>query len=122
MKLTSFTQLKAWQEAHILTLMIYEATNKFPKEEKYCLTDQVRRSVISIPSNIAEGFALRSRKEKLKHYYVSKGSLFELQAQILIARDLKYMSKINFDKIAEDTKKVNALIMGLIKNAQDRKK
>ena len=74
-KIKSFTDLTAWKEGHKLVLLIYKLTKKFPKEESYGLTDQIRRCSVSITSNIAEGFSRKSQKEKLQFYHMSLGSL-----------------------------------------------
>lgn len=116
-KITSFTSLMAWKEGHKLVLMIYEATDKFPDREKFCLIDQIRRCVISITSNIAEGFSRFNKKEKKQFYRIALGSLTELQNQLLIARDIKYLSSSDFNQIAEQTVVVSKLINGLIKSA-----
>ncbi|MBU4141633.1 four helix bundle protein [Patescibacteria group bacterium] len=114
-KIKSFTDLEAWKEAHKLVLMVYLATKKFPKEELFCLTNQLRRAVISITSNIAEGFSRNSSKEKIQFYFIALGSLTETQNQILVARDLKYLDKENFNKLATQSILVSKLINGLIK-------
>ena len=93
MKITSFTQLIAWQKAHRLVLVIFKISEKFPKAQQYILTSQILRSAISITSNIAEGFSRQSKKEKIQFYSVAKGSLTEIQNQLLIARDVEYISK-----------------------------
>src|SRR5688572_13115301 len=92
-KIKSFTDLVAWQKAHNLTLEIYKITKDFPKEEIFGLTNQLRRAAVSITSNISEGFSRKSSKEKSQFFYLSLGSLTETQSQLLIARDLNYMSK-----------------------------
>ena len=102
-KIKSFTDLNSWKETHTLVLEIYKLTRKFPKEERYGLTDQIRRCAVSISSNIAEGFSRQGGKEKLQFYFMSKGSLTELQNQLLIARDVGYINKMKFDKVAEQT-------------------
>ena len=116
-KIQSFTQLNVWKETHKLVLLIYKTTDNFPKKETYSLTDQMRRCAISITSNIAEGFSRQSKKEKLQFYYVSKGSLTELQNQLLVARDIEYLTKKEFDSIAQQTIVVHKLLNGLIKSA-----
>src|SRR4030042_938348 len=117
-KIKSFTDLYAWQEAHKLVLMIYKVTNKFPKEEMFGLIMQMRRCAVSVSSNIAEGFSRNSNKEKVQFYSTSHGSLTELQNQLIVARDVKFMSKEEFSKIAQQTITVHKLITGLkrIKN------
>lgn len=119
-KIQSFTDLHAWKEAHTLVLMVYDITRTFPKEEMFRLVSQLCRAAVSITSNIAEGFSRNSAKEKLQFYAMSLGSLTEVQNQLLIARDLKYISSEKFQQIAEQTIIVNKLIHGLMKSAQNR--
>ena len=114
-KVKSFTDLNAWKEAHKLVISIYQSTKKFPKKETYSLIDQIQRCAVSVSSNIAEGFSRQSKKEKLQFYFTSKGSLTELQNQLLIARDVGYLPKNSFNKLAEQTITVNKLISGLIR-------
>jgi len=114
-KIRSFTDLQAWKESHKLVLMVYQATKNFPKEELFGLTSQIRRAAVSITSNIVEGFSRNSLKEKTQFYYISKGSISELQSQLLIAKDLMYISKEDFDKIAVQSIVANKLISGLVK-------
>lgn len=115
-KIRSFTDLIAWKEAHKLALMVYKTTEEFPNRETYSLIDQIRRCVVSISSNIAEGFSRQSKKEKLQFYFMALGSLTELQNQILIARDVGYLKKQVFDTLAAQTVMVSKLINGLIKS------
>jgi len=92
-KIKSFTDLKSWQEAHKLVLDIYKITKIFPKGEIYGLTNQIRRSAVSITSNIAEGFGRQRMKEKVQLYYTAQGSLTELKSQLLVVRDIKYLDR-----------------------------
>lgn len=117
-KIKSFTDLNAWKEGHKLALLIYKTTKDFPKEEVFCLVSQLRRCVISITSNIAEGFSRQSYKEKLQFYSISLGSVTELQNQVLIARDVGYIEKETFKKIANQSIKVHKIINGLIKSSK----
>lgn len=118
-KIKSFTDLNAWKEAHNLVLMVYKVTNGFPREEIFVLVPQIRRCVVSVSSNIAEGFSRRSKREKDQFYHTALGSITELQNQLLISRDLHYLSKEEFIKIADQTVKVSKLVNGLIKSSQD---
>ncbi len=95
LKIKSFTDLITWQKAHQLVLSVYVVTKSFPKEEIYSLVDQMRRCAISITSNIAEGFSRKSFKEKVQFYYMSLGSSTELQNQLLVSRDVGYISNEN---------------------------
>lgn len=117
-KIRSFTDLIAWKEGHKLVLEIYKLTKDFPKSESYALVDQMRRCAVSITSNIAEGFSRKSKKEKCQFYYTALGSITELQNQLLIARDIGYLTKEKFSSIAEKTIKIHKLFNGLIKSSQ----
>jgi four helix bundle protein len=114
-KVKSFTGLRAWQEGHKLVLIIYGTTENFPRKEVFGLISQMRRSAVSITSNIAEGFSRKSVKEKVQFYSMALGSLTELQNQLLIARDVKYIETKEFLKIAEQAIVVSKIINGLIK-------
>lgn len=118
-KISSFTDLNAWKEAHKLVLLIYKMTKNFPKEERYSLVDQLRRAAISIVSNIAEGFSRESYKEKVQSYSVARGSTTEVQSQLLVARDLQYITKEEFNEVARLTVTVHKLLSGLIKSSKN---
>ncbi|MFH0863788.1 MAG: four helix bundle protein [Candidatus Gottesmanbacteria bacterium] len=115
-KITSFTDLIVWQEGHKLVLLIYQITRSFPQEEIYCLTNQMRRCAISITSNIAEGFSRQGLKEKIQFYYMALGSITELQNQLLLARDLRYIGNNQFQNLAGQTVVIHKLLNGLIKS------
>src|SRR3989339_237566 len=102
-KIKSFTDLNAWKEGHKLVLEIYQITKNFPKEELFGLIIQLRRAVISYTSNIAEGFSRDSYKDKTRFYSIALGSLTEIQNQLLISRDLNYLSKEEFIRLANQT-------------------
>ena len=74
-KIKSFTDLKTWQEGHQIVILVYKITKEFPKEEIFGLVSQMRRAVVSITSNIAEGFGRQTYKEKVQFYYIAQGSL-----------------------------------------------
>jgi four helix bundle protein len=114
-KIRSFRDLDAWKEGHRLVIEIYKATKNFPKEEMFGLSNQLRRSAVSITSNIAEGFSRKSLKEKIQFYSMAKASNTELQNQLLIARDVGYLSKEKFKEVEEQSIRVNKLISGLIR-------
>ena len=114
-KTESFTDLIAWKEGHALVLLIYNVTERFPKEEVFGLTNQIRRAAVSITSNIAEGFSRVGVDDKKKFYAIALGSLTEVQNQILVGRDLHYISSSEFSKIAQQTVTVSKLINGLRK-------
>lgn len=109
-----FTDLKVWKEGHKLVLMVYSMSKDFPKEETYALADQIKRAVVSVTSNVAEGFGRRGYKEKIQFYYMAQGSLIELKNQLIIARDLKYISFDKFDSVTEQANITHQLLQGLI--------
>lgn len=117
-KIRSFTDLDAWREGHKLVLTVYSSIKNFPDNEKFNLSNQITRAVVSITSNVAEGFSRGGSKEKIQFYRMALGSLTELQNQILIARDLHYINSDEFNVIAEKTVVVAKLINGLIKSAK----
>lgn len=84
-KIQSFTDFDGWKEGHKLVLMMYKITDTFPQKEMFGLVSQMRRCVVSITSNIAEGFSRQSYKEKIRFYTITQGSVTELQSQLYIA-------------------------------------
>lgn len=119
-KISSFTDLNAWKESHALVLAVYSVTKSFPKEEIFVLTSQLRRSVISITSNIAEGFSRQSKKEKLQFYFIAKGSLTESQNQLILARDLNYIDTDTYANLDKQAIEVSKLLFGLIRSIRSK--
>lgn len=119
-RMVSFRDLRAWQEAHRLTVMIYEATDKFPSKDGFGLTSQLQRSALSVSSNIAEGFGRQTAKDKLHFYVMARGSLVELQNQILVALDTGRLTKTVYERLLERTIMVHRLLNGLIKSTRNR--
>lgn len=115
----SHKKLEAWKSAMKLVVEIYNITKNFPKEEVYGLINQIRRSAVSIPSNIAEGCARQSDKETIQFLYISIGSLSEVETQLLIAKELNYVKDI--DKILDDLNTEKGIILGLIKYLKNKK-
>ena len=111
--------LKVWQEAMDLVKMIYQSSSSFPESENFGLKSQIRRAAISVPSNIAEGAARTSAKEFLQFLSVSRGSLSEVEIQMLISKNLGYRE--NPDHVMEQIDKVFGLLGGLIKSLRERK-
>lgn len=116
----NFTSLIAWQEAHKLALAVYESTKLFPKEERYSLTDQMRRCSISISSNIAEGFSRFTAKDKQQFYAIGKGSLTELQNQLIFSKDIGYLLQEDFNNLINQSYVVSRLITGIIRSATSK--
>lgn len=111
-------ELRVWQEAMSLVKDIYRITALFPKEEIYALTSQMRRAAVSIPSNIAEGAARTGDKEFLQFLSISRGSLSELETQVIIAGELGYMPESKEVMLKIDG--VYGLMGGLMKSLRER--
>lgn len=111
--------LEAWKESIKLTIEIYKLTQKFPNDELYGLTNQIRRSAVSIPSNIAEGCARQTPKETIQFLHISLGSIAELETQLIISNELGYTKNIN--EIFEKIIRIRKLIVGLIKFHKTKK-
>jgi len=102
----AFRKLIVWQRAHSLTLVIYKSSEKFPKHEIFGLTSQIRRAAVSFESNIAEGYALGTAPNYLRHLNISVGSLAEVECQTEIAHDLHYLDDKDYThltKLANET-------------------
>lgn len=109
-----YTQLQVWQQARILVDGIYELTTRFPKEELFGLSNQMRRAAVSVPSNIAEGCGRRSNKETIRFLYISRGSLFEIETQCYLALDRKYIEENDFAPIYSSIQHCKRLLNGFI--------
>jgi len=110
----SFEELTIWQEARELTSKIYILSKRFPKEELYGLTSQIRRASVSIMSNIAEGFNRRSTKEFINFLIISRASISEVQNDLYISLDLNYINKKDFETIYNHAQKISMSINKLI--------
>jgi four helix bundle protein len=119
-QIKKLTDLRAWQEGHILVVNVYRATDSFPKNEQFGLTSQIRRAVISITSNIAEGLSRQTRADKIHFYIMAHGSATEVQNQLLAARDIGYLNKETFIDLANQSVIVHKIITGLIKSLKEK--
>ena len=107
--------LEVWKVAVEYVSVIYKATSDFPSEEKYGLTSQIRRSVVSIPSNLAEGAAREGNKDFIRFLYIALGSNAELETQLIIARDLGFLSQSKFEELNDKINSIAKMLMGLIR-------
>lgn len=99
-------------------MLVYRATKAFPDDERFGLIPQLRRAVVSITSNIAEGFSRGTYKDKIRFYEMALGSTTEVQNQLLIAKDMGYIAKEEFKTLADKTVVVHKLINGLVKKSR----
>src|SRR3990172_11771209 len=93
MKIQSYKELIVWQRSMSLVQEVYKLTGLFTSQEQFGIVSQIRRAVVSIPSNIAEGYGRRSHKEYLQFYAISYGSALELETQLVIAKELEFVSE-----------------------------
>ena len=114
-KIKSFKDLEIWRKGIKLVEDVYVATKTFPKEELYGLTSQMRRSAVSVPSNISEGFARFHNKEYRQFLYMSLGSCAELTTHTIIASRLGYIRKDAANAMAQEIEEISKMTMGLIK-------
>ena len=116
--LKNYTELKVWQRAYQLCLEIYKITKRFPKEERYGLTSQIRRAAVSVPSNIAEGYGRKTTPEYIRFLYIAYGSNCELETQILLSGDLDYIETGKLEILKERIGEVERMLKALIKSLE----
>ncbi|RYE05638.1 MAG: four helix bundle protein, partial [Sphingobacteriaceae bacterium] len=90
----TFTDLDTWKELRALVKIVYNCMERFPKEEVYGLQSQIKRSTISIPSNIAEGCGRSQPKDMMRFYYIARGSVYELETQLYLSLDLNFIEEV----------------------------
>lgn len=113
--MNTYRNLIIWQKAMNLVTTTYEITLQFPKTELYCLTDQIRRSALSIPCNIAEGKARNSNKDFIRFLRIALGSLFEFQTQLEIAKNIEYINQEQFQRLWNFSTEIEVMLVSFIK-------
>jgi len=108
-------RLDVWKLAVELVVSVYRATEKFPGEERFGLTSQIRRAAVSIPSNIAEGAARKGKKEFAQFLHTTRGSLSEMDTQLDIARELGFLDQTNWRDLNEKMERVDMTLAGLLR-------
>jgi four helix bundle protein len=111
----NWKDLVIWQESHSMALQIYALTRSFPKEEQFNIVNQIRRAVISIPTNIVEGHSKGSKKEFVRFLYISRGSLEEVKYLLLLSNELGYISNEDFETVSQRLSKLGLQINNFIK-------
>ena len=118
--LKTYRDLKVWQKSYELCLKIYRITGKFPKEEKYGLTSQLRRSAVSVPSNIAEGYGRKTAADYIRMLYIAYGLICEVETQILLAGDFGFIEKGESKIIKSNIVEVERMLKALIKSLENK--
>ena len=116
MKIKSYKELDIWKKGLNIVDKVYLLTQKFPSEEKYGLISQLQRSAVSIPSNIAEGFARHYSKEYEQFLYVALGSCAELETELIISERRRYITRKELEELQEDIDHESRMLMNLIKS------
>jgi four helix bundle protein len=116
-----YKDLHVWMEARKLSKDIYTITSEFPKEELFGLINQMRRCAISVPSNIAEGCGRNYPKDSIQFFHISRGSLYELETQLYLSFDLKYIDETKLNEVLLSTETTRKLLSGFIKYYQKLK-
>jgi four helix bundle protein len=110
----NYTELDVWMEARKLVNAVYSVSNNYPKEETYGITNQIRRSAVSIPSNIAEGCGRTSSKDTSHFLHIARGSLYELETQMYLSMDQNYITSNELDALLEQIVVCKKLLNGFI--------
>ena len=116
----TFRDLLVWQKSMNFVTEIYKESKSFPKEETFGLTSQIRRSSVSIPSNISEGYGREGVKDYIRFLNIAMASLFELQTQLEIAFNLEYLKKEKFDILYELSREIERMLSSFIKSIKSR--
>lgn len=111
-----FRTLNVWQKSHKLAVMIYQETKKFPKEEVYGITSQIRRAIVSIPTNLAEGCGRGSDRDFAKFAQIAFGSANESEYLILLSNELGFIDRADYDDLTEKLTEIKRMLTSLIKN------
>lgn len=119
-KIRKFSDLEAWQAGRELVKSVYQACSLYPKEEQYGLVSQMKRSSVSVSSNIAEGFKRDTMKDKIHFYVMAHGSLTELQNQIILSLDLRFIDGKSHDNLMALSDRTDRLLSGLIRASKER--
>jgi len=118
--LKNYKELNVWQKSYEFCLKVYRITAKFPNEERYGLSSQIRRSAVSISSNIAEGYGRKTTLDYIRMLYISYGSVCELETQILLAGDLGFIEIGELGTAKKDIAEIERMLKALIKSLENK--
>ena len=116
----SFEDLVVWKKAHNIVLITYKLLEKFPKEEKYRIIDQLVRAVVSIPTNISEGFGRYTNKDYVHFLIIARGSVSEVKYLVLLSKDLRYISIAEYNELKKELDDIGKMINGLINSLRNK--
>ena len=110
----TYRDLLVWQKAIHFVTQVYRVVKMFPQEELYGLTSQIKRSAVSIPSNIAEGYGRKSKKDYIRFLQIAMGSIFEIQPQLEISKNLEFISGSSFSELYEKSREIERMLSSMI--------
>lgn len=116
----TYRELIAWQKGIELVLLVYTVTKSFPREELYALADQLKRSSVSVPSNIAEGYGRHTDNDFIRFLNISRGSLFELQTQLEISFRLEFLNSQEYEKLMSLAIEIDKMLNSLVSKTKQR--
>lgn len=119
-RVKTYRDLVVWQKSMVLVTEVYEISKKFPKNELYGLTSQIRRCAISLPSNIAEGYGRNSTNDYIHFLRIASGSLYELQTQMEISLNLQYIDRREFENLYELSREIERMLSSLIRKLREK--
>lgn len=117
----SYKDMEVWQKGRVLVRTVYQLTDEFPDKERFCLTQQIRRAAISVPSNIAEGHSRHGLNDYIHFISIAIGSLAELDTQIILACDLLYIDESQQEMISEDITKLQRQLHALRQSLRNKR-
>jgi four helix bundle protein len=112
--IVSYRDLDVWQQARVLVKIIYQLTRSFPKDEQFGLISQLRRAVISVPSNVAEGCGRNHFKDSTQFFFIARGSLYEVETQLIVSSDLGFLSEQEVETALSQVTRCKKLLNGFI--------
>ncbi|MFM9984291.1 MAG: four helix bundle protein, partial [Flavobacteriales bacterium] len=113
-EINSYRDLDVWKQSRLLVKSVYQLSKSFPKEEQFGLTNQLRRAAISVPSNIAEGSGRNHSKDSIQFFFIARGSLYEIETQLIISFDLEYISESQLQEVLVQVTRCKKLLNGFI--------
>ena len=118
MTIKNYQDLDVWKKSMDLAVILYSLSREFPAEERFGLPHQIQKSAVSIPSNIAEGWGRNSTKDYIRFLGIARGSLYELETQILIANRIGYLNEKTVEKILSESNTISKMLMSLIRSLE----
>jgi len=113
-EISSYRDLDVWKQSRLLVKSVYQLSKSFPKEEQFGITNQLRRAAISVPSNLAEGSGRNHSKDSIQFFFIARGSLYEIETQLILASDLEFISRKQLDEVLEQVTRCKKLLNGFI--------